>query len=230
MKRIAARIGSTVLGCQITEGRTDPEQMITTLFVRTEGVQIKIEVTPVIRGSVYPSETRRVAPAVEAAFGFAEISVLSFPDLYGGKIVAALDRQHPRDSFDVRDLLAREGIDDALRHAFIVYLLSHNRPMAEVLAAGPKNIEQEFSRGFQGMTAEPITLDELLAARDALVADIVGRMPEAHRRFLVTFECGEPDWSLLGVAGAADLAGHQVAAEKSRYAIDQGSRHVGCQP
>jgi hypothetical protein len=48
--------------------------------------------------------------------------------------VAAPDRQHPRDLFDVRDLLANEGIDEALRKAFIVYLLSHNRPMAEVLA------------------------------------------------------------------------------------------------
>jgi hypothetical protein len=48
--------------------------------------------------------------------------------------VAALDRQHPRDLFDVRDLLANEGIDDVLRKAFIVYLLSHDRPMSEVLA------------------------------------------------------------------------------------------------
>jgi hypothetical protein len=34
----------------------------------------------------------------------------------------------------VRDLLASEGIDHKLPKAFIVYLLSHNRPMAEVLA------------------------------------------------------------------------------------------------
>jgi len=55
----------------------------------------------------------RVSDAVEAAFGFAEMPVVSFADLYAGKIVAALDRQHPRDLFDVRDLLANEGIDDA---------------------------------------------------------------------------------------------------------------------
>ena len=61
---------------------------------------------------------------VEAQFGFAEMPVVSFADLYGGKIVAALDRQHPRDLFDVRDLLAKEGIDDKLRKAFIAQLLN----------------------------------------------------------------------------------------------------------
>ncbi len=102
---------------------------------------------------------------VEDAFGFAEMRIVSFADLYGGKIVAALDRQHPRDLFDVRDLLANEGVDDALRRAFLVYLLSHGRPMAEVLTARPKDITGEFERGFAGMTAEPVSLSELLVTR-----------------------------------------------------------------
>ncbi len=91
-------------------------------MVRADGVQIKIEVTPVLRGCVYEPELRSVSDAVERQFGFAEMQLVSFSDLYAGKIVAALDRQHPRDHFDVRDLLANEGIDDALRKAFIVYL------------------------------------------------------------------------------------------------------------
>jgi Nucleotidyl transferase AbiEii toxin, Type IV TA system len=119
--------------------------------------------------------------------------------------VAALDRQHPRDLFDVRDLLANEGIDDALRKAFIVYLISHNRPMSEVLAPRRKDISDEFLRGFEGMTEEPVTREELIAAREALIADIVGKMPESHRRFLISFERGQPDWKLLGVPGAAEL-------------------------
>jgi predicted nucleotidyltransferase component of viral defense system len=80
---------------------------------------------------------------VEEEFGFAEMPVVSFADLYAGKIVAALDRQHPRDLFDVRELLAHEGIDDNLRQAFIVYLLSHDRPMAEVLAPPRRDISAE---------------------------------------------------------------------------------------
>ena len=161
--------------------------------MRAEGVQIKIEVTPVLRGCVYQPELRRVAQAVEEAFGFAEMPVVSFADLYAGKLVAALDRQHPRDFFDVRDLLRNEGIDDALRRAFLVYLISHDRPMHEVLRATRKNISGEFLRGFSGMTEKPVTLEELMAAREALIADVVGKMPAEHRNFLVGFERGTPD-------------------------------------
>jgi predicted nucleotidyltransferase component of viral defense system len=203
MKRIVAGIKNGIPGAQVTTSGS--EGAITRLIVRQGGVQTKVEVTPVLRGCVYESETRSVSDAVEAAFGFAEMPVVSFADLYAGKIVAALDRQHPRDLFDVRDLLANEGIDDALRKAFIVYLISHGRPMSEVLAPTRKDISDEFLRGFEGMTEEPVSRDELVVARDALIAEIVGKMPQPHRQFLISFECGEPNWALLGIPGAAEL-------------------------
>lgn len=203
MKRIAQRVRSSVPGAQVNE--TQKEGAVIKLIARTGGVQTKIEVTPVLRGCVYEPETRTVSPAVEDAFGFAEIKVVSFADLYGGKIVAALDRQHPRDLFDVRDLLANEGIDDALRRAFIVYLLSHDRPMSELIAPTRKEISGEFERGFQGMTDNPVALGELTTAREVLIASVAGGMPDEHRRFLISFERGVPDWSLLALDGVADL-------------------------
>lgn len=205
MKRIAQNIRGAMNHARVNEGQLQPEGKITKLTVRAGQIQTIVEVTPVSRGCVYEPETRGVSPAVEESFGFAEISVVSFADLYAGKIVAALDRQHPRDLFDVRDLLRNEGIDDLMRRAFIVYLLSHNRPMAEVLRVRAKDITQEYERGFDGMTEEPVPLAELLAARDALVAAIVGNMPEGHRQFLIGFERGEPDWDLLGLPAASDL-------------------------
>jgi predicted nucleotidyltransferase component of viral defense system len=205
MRRIGQRVSSSIPEAQVSETVLRPEDLVTKLMVRAAGVQTKIEVTPVLRGCVYEPELRAVSPAVEDAFGFAEIRVVSFADLYGGKIIAALDRQHPRDLFDARDLLATEGIDDALRRAVIVYLLSHDRPMSEVLAPMRKDISVEFARGFQGMTDEPVALEELIDAREALIAAIVGDMPAGHRRFLISFERGEPDWSLLGLGGVADL-------------------------
>ena len=117
-----------------------PEKTVTKVLVRQRNTLVKIEVTPVLRGCVFEPEQRTVSRVVEAAFGFAEMQVVSFADLYAGKLVAALDRQHPRGLFDVRDLLASEGIGDELRTAFIVYLLSHNRPMAEILAPGRKSL------------------------------------------------------------------------------------------
>lgn len=168
-------------------------------------MRIKIEVTPVARGAVFAPQTRVVSPAVEAAFGFAENLVVSKPDLYAGKLVAALDRQHPRDLFDVRALLAAEAIDDALRVAFVAYMLSHHRPMAEVLAPRRKDLTQAFEREFQGMTAEPVALEDLVAVREALIADIVGGMSAPHRQFMLQFERGEPDWDLLGLPAIGDL-------------------------
>jgi predicted nucleotidyltransferase component of viral defense system len=151
--RIIDRTKKSIRGAQIMQTRIEGAR--TRLIVRAEGVQTKIEVTPVLRGCVYPSDLRSVAEAVEETFGFVEMPIVSFADLYAGKLLAALDRQHPRDFFDVRDLLANEGIDDALRRAFVVYLISHDRPMHEVLGARRKDISEEFLRGFNGMTEKP---------------------------------------------------------------------------
>ena len=205
MRRIAKAIERAVPGAHVNTSTPKGEKAITKLVVRADDAQIKIEVTPVLRGCVYEPAIRSVSARVESEFGFAEMSVVSFADLYAGKIVAALDRQHPRDLFDVRDLLAHEGIDDRLRKAFVVYLLSHDRPMAEVLAPARLDISAEFKRGFEGMVENSVTLDELLQTREALIREIVGKMPEQHRRFLISVKSGEPNWSLLNVPGAEDL-------------------------
>ena len=205
MRRIARTIGHGIPGARVSPSRLKGENCVTKLLLQADGVQIKVEVTPVLRGCVYEPSTRSVSTRVEDQFGFAEIQVVSFPDLYAGKIVAALDRQHPRDLFDVRDLLANEGINDELRKAFIVYLLSHNRPMAEVLAPMRLDISAEFARGFAGMTETPVTLAELLQAREDVIASIVGNMPADHRRFLISIKRGEPDWVLLDLPGAEAL-------------------------
>jgi predicted nucleotidyltransferase component of viral defense system len=203
MKRVAGGIKAALPDAQITEAST--ENTVVKLTVRSRGVQIKIEVTPVLRGCVFEPEMISVKPAVQEEFGFAEARIVSFADLYAGKIVAALDRQHPRDLFDVRDLLANEGISDDLRQAFVVYLLSHDRPMSEVLAPTLINIESAFKHGFSGMTRDPVELADLLAARKSLIDSVVGGMSPDHRKFLVSFERGKPNWDLLGLPNAADL-------------------------
>lgn len=106
--------------------------------------------------------------------------------------MAALDRQHPRDFFDTRELLANEGIDDSLRRSFLVYLVSHSRPIHEVLAARHKDMKAEFERSFDGMSEQPVTLEELKSARETFIAEVVGKMPDTHRKFLVSFVRGNP--------------------------------------
>ncbi len=205
MKRIAVTVQERIAGAHVSLARLASDNIVTRLLVRTADAQIKIEVTPVLRGCVFEPEMRAVSPLVEEHFGFAEARVVSFPDLYAGKSVAALDRQHPRDLFDVRDLLATEGITPELRQAFVVYLLSHNRPMHEVLAPTLREISAEFLGEFEGMTANPVSVEDLYAARTALIEQMVRQMPDDHRRFLIGFEEGQPDWSLLGLPKAAEL-------------------------
>ncbi|PWW03796.1 nucleotidyltransferase AbiEii toxin of type IV toxin-antitoxin system [Hoeflea marina] len=203
LKRVEAAVTKSIAGSQVT--RTLTEGAVTKLLVRADGVQIKIELSPVTRGTVFEPQLRGVSQAVEDAFGFAEINVVSFSDLYAGKLVAALDRQHPRDLFDVRDLLANEGITDDLREAFVVYMLSHNRPMGEVLSGRTKNLATEYKNGFEGMTEIPIAIEDLIAAQNALIKTVISGMPNRHRQFLIGFERGEPDWSLLNIPHASTL-------------------------
>ena len=116
--------------------------------------------------------------------------------------MAPRDRQHPRGLFDTRDLLESEGLGDELRKTFIVYLLSHDRPVSNVLAPARLDTAEEFGRGFEGMANKTVTLVELLKTCEALIGTIVGNMPAAHRRFPMSIKRGEPEWPLLDLPGA----------------------------
>lgn len=135
LKNIGERIREVDNNIQITEFAPHSQNEITKLVVRTKDrIQIKIEVTPVLRGCVYDPVKMTVAQKTEDELGFVEINVLSFVDIYVGKIMAALDRQHPRDLCDVHQLLENEGITDELRTAFIIYLISHDHSPHSLLA------------------------------------------------------------------------------------------------
>ncbi|WP_170760722.1 nucleotidyl transferase AbiEii/AbiGii toxin family protein [Ruegeria lacuscaerulensis] len=203
MKWIEATILAEIPGSRTTQSVS--EGTVLRLVVSAERTQVKIEVSPVLRGVVKEPSVQPVTEAVEDAFGYAEIAVVSFEDLYAGKLVAALDRQHPRDLFDVRDLFSNEGLTDALREAFLVYLLSHNRPMGEVLSGRVKDLADEFRDGFDGMTETAVGIEDLIQTQQNLIADLIGNMPDKHRKFLIRFEHGEPDWSLIRTPHASEL-------------------------
>ena len=206
LKRIARRIKTTDGSMNITESAPRTQKAINKLVIRTRHrTQIKIEVTPVLRGCVYDPVIMNVTEQVEDQFGYAQIQVLSFPDLYAGKFLAALDRQHPRDLFDVHQLIINEEISEKLRTAFIVYLVSHDHSPVSLLAPTLKNIYHDFEHNFNGMTKESVELNTLLEAREFLVKDIVENMPLSHRQFLISFYQRSPQWRLLGVKDVENL-------------------------
>lgn len=206
LKRIAERIRNRDPQVHIAESAPPTQKEITKLVIRTrERVQIKIEVTPVLRGCVYEPVLMPVCTTVEKQFGFAEMNVLSFADLYAGKIMAALDRQHPRDLFDVHHLLKNEDINDELRNAIIIYLISHDHSPHSLLNPILQDITQDFEQNFVGMTNEPIELATLLDARQQLITNITANMPEHHKKFLHSFYNRTPEWDLLGITAAQNL-------------------------
>lgn len=199
LKGIMNRVLKSIPGSKVQASVLRGSDSVVKLVVNTVDAQIKVEVTPVLRGTVFPSEIRTVSEKVENEFGYAEITVVSFPDLYGGKIVAALDRQHPRDLYDVRLLLANEGMSRELFQAFLVYLISHDRPMSEILTPNLRDIRHEFEHGFSGMTFEAVTCDELERTREDLIERIHSAFTGDDKKLLLSIKGGTPEWNLLSI-------------------------------
>lgn len=175
------------------------------IIVTTADATIKIEVSPVARGTLHPPERMAIRESVEDEFGYAEILVVSRPDLYGGKLCAAMDRQHPRDLFDVRMLLDVEGISREIFIGFLTYALGHPRPIHEVMSPHWQPIEEKFEAEFNGMTFQTVKLDELIAVRPAMVNALQSHFTEKDRAFLMSFKQGKPDWTLFDYPVAAAL-------------------------
>ncbi len=180
----------------------------TKLLVRRGGIEVKIEVNFVMRGTVHPVRQATLTPrARELLLADLEIPVVSLEDLYGGKLVAAMDRQHPRDLFDVMQLFAHEGISPGIRRAFVVYLACHNRPVHEVLFPTLRDISQEYERNFKGMTSDPVELPELLATRERMMHELQSGLDSDERRFLLSLIANQPEWPLLGIEHVDQLPG-----------------------
>lgn len=156
--------------------RTVADAGETKLFVRREKLEVKVEVNFVLRGTVHPVRSASLsAKARDLLQADLELPLVSLEDLYGGKLVAALDRQHPRDLFDVLELFSHEGITPVIRRSFVAYLSAHNRPIHEVLFPKLRDISGEYEGTFKGMTTEPVELRALLSARERMVAELQNR-------------------------------------------------------
>lgn len=178
----------------------------TKLIAENESSQVKVEVNVVFRGTVLPAERRSLSTRTSDLFGVEfEVPTLTPDELYASKLVAALDRQHPRDLFDVWQLFESGGLTDAMVECFVVYLAGHNRPTHEVLFGNDKDIASEYERAFVGMTEIGCPLETLLATRARLRRELPRQLSDAHRQFLSGLARAQPDWSLLQCPHADQL-------------------------
>lgn len=197
-KRLAAA------GFAVDSGLRDAEA--TKIFLSKDNIVVKVEANYVMRGSVHPPTVRSLTDmASDMLLADIDIPVVSLEDVYGGKIAAALDRQHPRDLFDVLQLFANEGLTPAIRRAFVVYLTSHKRPFHEVLFPTLRDITYEYAQHFDGMTAEPVPIENLLHARARLIRELHVGIDANERAFLISLASAEPAWHLLDIPHLSEL-------------------------
>ena len=188
---------------------------------------VKIEVNTVLRGVVWPTRLLSVTDAVQDEFSLhAAMAVVSHAELFGGKLCAALDRQHPRDLFDVNQLYENEGLTDEVVQGFLVSLVSHGRPMHELIRPNLQDHQKSFAAQFTGMTRLPFTYDDFVATRTRLVAELPARLTDRDRNFLLSFKSGDPDWQLSPAPGIESLPAVQWKLQNIRKLLSNKRKHA----
>lgn len=197
LDRIEERIKESIKPVSITRVPVGQGQDVK-LNCQTQQANVKIEVNTTTRGILFPYRMMPITNAVQEEFKkFAAINVVSHGELYGGKICAALDRQHPRDLFDIHYLLQNEGFSNDIKQGFLFFLLSHARPIHELINPHRQDQKQAFENQFNGMTAEPFTYGDYESVREQLVREINKSLTVDDKEFLLTFNKGEPQWELI---------------------------------
>jgi predicted nucleotidyltransferase component of viral defense system len=168
------------------------------LIIDGNGVRVKVEVNFVFRGTVLPVVQRPLIATAQDVFTTdITLPVLDTAELYGSKLVAAMDRQHPRDMFDVLKMIERFGWQPSFVDCFVAYLAGHNRPVHEVLFPRKLPLEPAFTNEFAGMTRDRVALDLLEETQERLIAQLPRALSTSHREFLLSLVRAEPAWELM---------------------------------
>ncbi len=165
------------------------------LICSTPDATVKVEVNQINRGLISEPRTMVLCDRAQEEFDrFCEIATVSMGQLWGGKVNAALDRQHPRDLFDMRSLFEGYGYTDEIKTGFIFFLLCGNRPFHELLA--PKRLDQRivFDSQFNGMTDRAFSYAEFEETRERTISAVSESLTDADKKLLLSFAQGEPAW------------------------------------
>ncbi len=221
LRRIQTRVEKAIPGSKAAPipQRDGPEAK---LLCQVPGAQIKVEVNTTIRGHVQPPRILDITAATEAEFGrFVSMNVVSNAELFGGKICAALDRQHPRDLFDMHHMLAIEGFTDDIRLGFITLLLSHSRPLNEMINPRFLDQRQAYESQFAGMALTAFSYADFESTRESLLRAVQQSWTSTDREFLLSFKRGDPDWGLLPLPELKRLPAVQWKLANIRKLIQQ---------
>jgi predicted nucleotidyltransferase component of viral defense system len=205
LDRIETDIEKAVPGISITRVPRGQGEDVK-LNCQTSTARVKIEVNTITRGIIMPVRMMPIAETVQTEYKkFAAINVVAHGELFGGKICAALDRQHPRDLFDVYHLFQNEGFPEEIKLGFIMFLLSHFRPISELIDPHLSDQRQTFKAQFSGMTFTPFSYENFEETRLRLISEVNKSLTDIDKEFLLSFKSGEPHWELFPLRELKDL-------------------------
>ena len=171
----------------------------------TQNASIKIEPNFILRGTIFNVRKLSASPKTQELFGAAKINVLSRAELYGGKFCAALDRQHPRDLFDVAQFYKTSTITDEIKSGFLALALGHNRPLHELLNPTLQDHEDVFNQQFAGMSDTPFSYQEHKDTFARLHEELLGSLTDDDKQHLLDFVSLQGQPEDFGIPHLAEL-------------------------
>lgn len=203
VKSLSQKVAARGLKTRGKQGVSDYES---TLFILSKTIEVKIEINLVVRGAVYKPILKSLVPHAQALFKRdTDILCLDINDLFGGKICAALDRQHPRDFFDLYMYFKQFSYTRELHETFIIYLLSSKRPMSELIKPNLLDIKSAYKKQFEGMTTIDISCEDLEKTRAKIFEIVPAAFTDEEKEFLISFKRGEPKWELFSIENAQNF-------------------------
>jgi hypothetical protein len=161
------------------------------IYCSQKGVMVKIEVSGTKRGLVEPYEIRTLCEKAQHEFETTnKAKIVSLSQLYGGKITAALDRQHPRDLFDVKLMFDLVSDFSQVKNGFLYCLLGGDRPFVESLSPNRIDQQETMIKQFSGMTDIPFSYSDYEETREKLIDFIRSNLTQQDKDFLIAFEAG----------------------------------------
>ncbi|AEG31304.1 nucleotidyl transferase AbiEii/AbiGii toxin family protein [Thiomicrospira cyclica] len=177
--------------------RIEHKAEVCKLIIEERGVIIKVEVNMISRGVLASPKAMMLCEMAQEAFDvFCAMRIVPMAQLYGGKLCAALDRQHPRDLFDVKLLFENEGFTEEIKQGLMFGLVSSNRPTHEMLNPNLQDQRTAFEQQFKGMTTHPFSYEDYETTRFKLIELIKAGLNDQDKAFLLSVNRLEPDWSI----------------------------------
>lgn len=161
------------------------------IYCSQKGIMVKVEVSGTKRGLIEPYEVRTLCEKAQNEFETAnKAKIVSLSQLYGGKMTAALDRQHPRDLFDVK--LMFDFVTDfaQVKKGFLYCLLGGDRPIVESLSPNRIDQQETMIKQFSGMTDIPFSYSDYEETREKLINFVNSNLTQPDKEFLIAFEAG----------------------------------------